>query len=338
MRSHATLFLLLLLVLGAALGGCLDRTETITVHPNGAVDIVHRIRGDGGDLDGGAARYPGPEAWTVERSVEKEDGQEKHVLVARASFASAKDIPTHFGPADGPFAAQALHFTTGVDIRREDGRTVYRFARVYAPRTWGPYRYFDQRAFPESVRELTEGGRRFETLSPEQQRRVLAAHVENEKLKMQHWAQVAIDAVAPDHPRRIDAILSARAAIADYCAAQLSPAALEGVLARPPEEVAALAQRTQRDVRALAAGAARGTLGLDAAGEAEVAAAYDTARRDYEVTEDLGDENFTVRLRLPGRLVADNGNAHEDGCVVWKFGGEDLRDRSHTLLAVSVVE
>ena len=80
-------------LVGAALlgsTGCLEHEETLTVHPDGSLEVSYVIHGDGEDLDQGAAAQPGGAPWTVERTTRaKQDGKLEHVL--RGFAARARD-------------------------------------------------------------------------------------------------------------------------------------------------------------------------------------------------------------------------------------------------------
>ena len=60
--------------------------------------------------------------------------------------------------------------------------------------------------------------------------------------------------------------------------------------------------------------------------------------RTYAVSEDLGGENFEIRVILPGRIVGHNGEDGMQGDVVWRFTGKSMRDREIELLASSRVD
>ncbi len=56
----------------------------------------------------------------------------------------------------------------------------------------------------------------------------------------------------------------------------------------------------------------------------------------HQVTEDLMDESFEVRVDLPGRVLKSNAKAMDTGVLIWKFEGEDLADDDITLSALSL--
>lgn len=324
------------------LAGCLEREEAVTVTPDGALEVVHTIRGDAGDLDGGAARYPTAGPWEARREVRpRDDGKEEHVLVARARFASAAEVPTHFGAPGEPEGAP-LQMTTRLAVVAEPGATRYVFARTYGARAWGDYRVLHARAFDQQVRALLapeRGG--FDALSGAEQDRVFQAVIEWERGKARRWTEQALRAAAPDRAEAPLARLAAQDAVGAFFARELpveraralfdlaraDPARLEGELrglqARHDHEVSEALRR------ALALGPEQAT---------RLREALEAERRTFEVTEDLGDERFVVRLRLPGRVERHDADAVEDGALVWRFTGEELRDREVTLLATSVLE
>ncbi len=325
------------LLLPLTLSGCLERQETITVRPDGSLEVVHVIRGDAADLDGGAARYPSGPPFEVERSTRvKEDGKEEHVLSARAVFPHAAAVPDRFGDGD----ATALHLDTRLERTAEAGGTRYTFARTYAPREWADYRFFHARAFPDEVKALLQRPGGLDALAPEERRRVLGAVVAYERLKAQRWSDAALREAAPGGPSPAHR-LAVREAVAAFFARELPIEAVESLLdlaRRAPGELATrsreLQARHDQEVTAVAATVA----GLTPEQQAAFAQAVGRERRAFEVSEDLGDERFVVRLRLPGRVLAHNADAVEDGALVWRFSGEDLRERRHDLLATSLLE
>ncbi len=62
---------------------------------------------------------------------------------------------------------------------------------------------------------------------------------------------------------------------------------------------------------------------------------YDLARAAHAGTEDLADEKWEVRVRLPGEIVAYNADTIDGNETVWHFGGEFLTDRGQVLMVTS---
>ena len=329
----------LLLLACLALAGCLERIESITLHADGSLDVEHRVTGDADDLDQGAASYPTRAPWNVARTTRrKEDGKVEHILTARARFGSAAEMPTRFAVLGDPFGDRALAFTTEVTVRREEGRAHYRFVRRYRPRTWAPYAHFWRRAFPPDIQEMIDDPDNLWRRTDEERGRLIRAILDFQCMQIQHWAEDALAAVAPEEPLRPEALLAARDAVRSYRSAHLGSAAMERVLAQPVEEIDAFTTAFHREVNDRIVEVVAKRLGFDANRAANFRTALAVAAHDFEITHDLEDENFVVRLEMPGRLTGDNGDAHQGGEVVWRFDDEDLRDRAHVLIATSVVE
>jgi hypothetical protein len=64
---------------------------------------------------------------------------------------------------------------------------------------------------------------------------------------------------------------------------------------------------------------------------------FDFHRKAWKVTEDLNDERFTIRVEMPGQIVAHNGDNRAGNIVTWTFAGEFLHDRTIELLVTSRV-
>ena len=55
-------------------------------------------------------------------------------------------------------------------------------------------------------------------------------------------------------------------------------------------------------------------------------------------TEDLSDEHWEVRVRMPGEVIAHNADKVENGELVWEFPALAIQDRDHKLKATSRVQ
>jgi len=314
--------LLLLALLVLPLCGCLERVETITVRPDGSLHVRHEFDAAGGDLDSGAAGAPAGDPWkTGRRTYEADNGEVHHVLEAEAEFASAADVPGHLGER----SERGLRFTTRLDVREEDGRKVYAFERRYAPRAWAANEAYIDEAFPEKLREVVRTGDGLEDLTKKERRRLVEGLILHEKLQKRDWAMRAAGDGVGDR-------LAARAAVDAYYDRALSVEDVEAVLDgdRDSDDVADEVYAGLRDAVAARVRARRG-----AEAAKRVRARLDLERRGFQVTTDLGDETFEVRLALPGEVKAHNADGVEDGRLVWKFHGKDFRDREQVLLAVS---
>lgn len=335
-RTLRLLFPLLLLVL-LLLGGCLEREESIEIAADGSVKVTHELRGDGGDLDGGAASLPMSAPFAVERFIrEKENGDEEHVVVAKIGYANVSEMPESFADPDDPKASKALRFTTKlITEEREDG-THYIFIRRYEPRSWATFSYHRNREIPEEVQEIMNSGPITE-LDTDDRQRVLVALGNYERRKNHVWASQALEAFELDESLRLLAELAVNRAIDRYFSERLTLPHLERLVHLPEPEIVEEAARIEHDLIHVALDAATERLELDADARASFEEELGLARHEFMVNEDLSDENFTVNVAMPGRLIEDNADSVRGSTATWRFHGNHLRDREHVLVAHSVV-
>jgi hypothetical protein len=315
--------------------GCLDRIETITVRTDGSIEIEHRLEGDGDDLDGGACRRPQSGPWTLKRWTTVQDsGDERHHLSARATFARAEAVPRRFGRDGDPLAERALQFDTKLVVREGRDRTYYRFERTYEPRAWAPYDYRYRRAFPGDLYDVATKGEGLDELDDEQRRALVDGLLRLSRETMQYWADRAIARHDEGEEHVPDTQIAVRAVIDTYFRQHVSAEAFLTALKSDVDRIDALTEGLYRDVTRLTLQAWAEARGAE---DPTLAHALALERHDYDVTHDLEDESFTVRVKMPGRVLGHNADAAEDGYLVWKFHGRDLRDRRQRLVATSEV-
>jgi len=337
MSESRALHLLGGLALLLATTSCLEREEELRVEADGSVQVVHTIRGQGADIDGGEAGVPSGRDYTITRTVENagtddEKDDEKTILVATARYASVAALPDRFEDPSAEHSEASLRFPTELRIVEEaDGRH-FILTRRYLPREWARFDLHHRRAFPTEMKERLER-QPPEELTDLERREVLSAFAEFERGKWEEWLRDAVVATFPAEGRPLLAFHAGRAALVRHFAEHASPEQLEALLATSPEEI----ERASREFeRALDHALLEAVAGVDPDGLGEPSrkrflAALAGARRSTHVTEDLGDETFIVRVRLPGRVIAHNADGIEDGFAVWIFDGQDLRDREQRI-------
>lgn len=331
---NATAVRLVVAATGAVLLGCLSREETIEIRPDGSVTVRHEIRGDKGDMDGGAARLPGPPFQLQRSTVKKDDGKTEELLIARASFAKVADIPQSFSRPGDPFPERALRFTTTLDMRQEGEFTYYRFERRYTPRHWADYGAFLRRAFPKEIEELVSDTDRLAQAPTEKKREVVEAFLLFERLKLQHQTERATASLAKGR-QPTDAQLAILAAVRDYFEHQVSVNDLVELLWETEPKILQATSRIAAGARKVVVDRATREFGLDEAGRKRLEKNLAAEEQDLDVSRDLEDEGFTVRVRMPGDLIGHNGDKALADEVTFRFNGEDLRDRDVVLVATS---
>jgi hypothetical protein len=59
------------------------------------------------------------------------------------------------------------------------------------------------------------------------------------------------------------------------------------------------------------------------------------ATLEWEVTNDLGDENFTVKVEMPGSIVKSSADKVEGNRAEWNFNAEKFRDQDYVMSVTS---
>ena len=128
-------------VLLCALAGCMRRKETITINPDGRVNISLEYDGGLADVTEGDAMPSEASGWQVvteERVTETDDGKpsKEMTITGEASFEPGGPLPFTFGDPDDPYFDAYLHFPTTLVVEERPDGTYYHFYRVYDSRPW----------------------------------------------------------------------------------------------------------------------------------------------------------------------------------------------------------
>lgn len=330
---------LTLVALGAlALAGCLTRTEIIDVGADGRVTVLHLIKGHPGDLAGGAAHLP-RHGYTVRAWEQGEGDEEEAYLEARASYASAEEMPTTFATADDPTRPVSLQFETSVVRTVEGGATYYRFRRTFRARDWADYREAWRRSFsPEMLRLLDSPKLDLQGLARDQLRELVEGLITYEREKVDRWGRAALVAAGASAIATADARMDLHRALDAWFRRNVTVDSLERLVRDADGDLDDRTDTIHADVRRVVLDGIAKRLSLDAAGRARATRAYDLARSDFEISDDLRDEDFVIQVKLPGEVLRHNGTRRAGRVVEWRFDGESLRDRNVVLEAVSVVK
>ncbi len=320
--------------------GCVKRTETIKIEPDGTAHLEVVFDGDLEDVRTGDAMLADHGAWDVEERIEKDDdGDEDLRRTARLTVAPGGEFPTHFAGDDHDLALLALGFSTSLDIEERPDGTYYHFRRLYHRREWARIDYF-RRTFVEDELEKLDNKDMAE-LTAEEQRSVAQALIDLEGVKTLMLAEAAALALEP--PLRQDSSLAIHRAIWQvFEAIEVNP--VVELLRMEGDEAEAQIKTTVEEVHQELEQRIEQVLGAsDPSGRSARAFLdqLDLERRRYAITEDLADDNFEITVELPGRIVGHNsldGIGEVGGSSVrWEFDGKWLYDRDQILMATSVV-
>lgn len=319
------------------LAGCLERKEIIRVHRDGAVDFKVELSGAPDEFAAGGDALPTERSgWDVEDRIETDkDGKERQTRVATRHVGARRPLPDSYAEERSREYETSLRFPTEVTVEpREDG-TYYHFRRVYEPRESARFEYYSK-MLEESGALKEVSGKDPEELTDEQRENVLRALRMVEAHKRAEFVRSAVESLEPPWPQ--DYALRLQRALLDHFAQTDLEHVLE--LLRQPQSAERDAQVNQfgEELIAGATRALEGELRELRVPRRQTDAFLDAYQREEKrrkVTEDLGDERWTVRVELPGELVAHNGDEVEDGFVVWHFPAKAIMDREQVLMATS---
>lgn len=324
----------LLPLLAVALGGCLERKERVRVERDGSVELRVELVGDPQDFETGDALPEKTAGWRVHDTDETDaGGNPRRRRVAVRRFAAGTPLPDAYARPDDPQYDAALHFPTTVTIERRPDGTYYHFRRVYHGREKARFEIY-RKTLEQVLEPLRETPP--DQMSAEQRASLVGALWTFEALKQAEYVMIAGEDFLDRWPQ--DRLLGLRQAVLEHYR-KLGVDRLAELLGEPESpqrnaEIERIGQRLTRGVRELLEQRLR-ALHVPRSQVREFVEAYDLARAAHAVTEDLSDERWEVRVRLPGEIVAHNADAIENGEAVWHFGGEFLMDRDQVLMVTS---
>ena len=365
------------LFLALGLAACLENEEEIVIHEDGSVDVRIAAKGDLRDLSngypvplgsGGELRTEDARTWVsligsdtgsaaVQARVDEVEWPNPDAarngdvrLEVGLRFDSVYDLPQFYAPVAEPYRTAFLRRSTTLDVRAPSGRKVYVFERVFHRRSSSRQGALE-RAFEELPENLQGKLEREESLRPDEWRTVEELVRDSFQNVAEAFARDAIlglytkgDASLP--PKVIPSILEdvRRAAVRLVTVERLSSIYIRFQTATNEEEEEE-GSRMVRDLEESLHQSIRDSLrrGLSREGVAEntqnaILFGLEWGFTAYAHTDDIGDEGFKVRVKLPGTLISGNHDSEAEGYAVWEFKGETLHEGDVVLRAVSVLE
>ncbi|MCB9850473.1 MAG: hypothetical protein H6817_07175 [Phycisphaerales bacterium] len=343
--------------------GCVRRLELIEVRQDGSAKLMTRFEGDPDDVRGGDAVPSAESGWRVDTAAEKDGDRDKLVVTAERDIPAGADLPTTYAAADAANHSHVLEFPTTITVDKRPEGTYYHFRRVYRSRRWAEYDYTATAILENgNIKELKQKSP--DTLNADEMQSVANAYVRAEAARTLTFVDAALATVQDDVPQ--DFRLDIReAASAVYDDADLR-AKVVTLLTDKDSDKSGDSIMAGLQERVLAAIANAGEQHhVSAKDMSRIRAAYESARTDHAISEDIGDDVWTVAVRLPGRIIAHNSekedekpksadeattppteftlDAMNDGFLRdvdrcgWSFEGKALYDRDVVLMATSFV-
>ena len=320
--------------------GCLDRTETIRVHPNGAVDIRAQFESESQDefKDGDITPEVGS-GWDVaENTITTDDGKTKYRLNATQSFGPGEKLPFTFARHGDLNRDLYLQFPTKLVIEQRNDDRYYHFIRTYEPR-WYAQVMGKVDVINERVKKIIAdaGGGEEKDLPPTVKRRVIELYVQSALARMEAFAREAFIVSNPNSPP--DVWLVAHEAITDFRKTADYPQLMTMIDQIQEEKDDRLFQQLEDDFDSAVIDRIQSA--LRSTGRAGDLSAflrnYQRNKTEFHITEDLNDDSFTIRIDMPGVIVGSNADERQGNTLVWKFSGKMMHDRRIELLATSRV-
>jgi hypothetical protein len=337
----------------SSLSACVERKEHLKISPQGSVEwhVTHETDSLSELYEGDAVpRIAG--GWFVEQQEvpkpvqakpdQEDNGPEvKYLLIADAIFPPAQALPSNYGlPTEGD-ADLYLQFPTTVTIEDRADGVYYHFARTYESRPWAQIELLRKALVDEPLKELDGVDPRFWTT----EQRIAALHAlasfETEKALI--FARAAFKHASPDGPQ--DAWLLVRQHMRD-CIDLLNYEDLAKLLEprETREEESARGQAIAAEIKRFELmqvdhlkDALRTQAGYGGAQIKKFFVEFERQKKAYAITEDLGDDQFTITVEMPGEIIASNADSTARSTGIWVLNGSMFRDREVELMATSRV-
>ncbi|MCP4594687.1 MAG: hypothetical protein GY842_28475 [bacterium] len=337
--QRTILYTILFTIPAAGVLGCVKRSERIRVTPDGAVAIlVEYTEADSlAELRDGDAAPSVKDGWKVKEWSEDEgEDNEKYYLTAEKQFPRGASLPDTFAGSSAD-ADLYLQFPTTLTIEQRTDGTYYHLRRVYPPRLhWASLGAFSEARLKEPEKRL-EGK---EELSQQDWRVLLGALVDIELNKMTTFGRAAFLDVSPDMPQ--DGWLHAHTALHSITN-ELDGERVAKLLADSDEAereraLEAEAEAFEARTLELMTAALREFAGYDDAQISRFVERFEWYGRHFEISEDLSDESFKLRVDMPGEIVASNAREIDGQRAKWKFDGTAIRDGGLEVMVTSRVK
>jgi len=331
--SRAALCVLLLILTA---GGCLRREITYNITKEGSCTVHFLASGDKNDLQSGDMLPSGP-PWELKRYERKKpNGKTESCLEAVAEFAKVGDIPASFAPKGAPLATAYLQAPIEFKTWKEKRDSFYEFRQTYKARSWARY---DDLLREEVGADLLELLRRydFEHLTPDEQAAVLESLARWQMRIIYSHLELALQKTAAEQKLPKEAVRKTLRAAADYLDGLVTFDLVKKRMALPDKERAKLWEndlaKAREQVRKLVLTNLK--VSPDSKTFRRFAELLDLAEKEYEVTNDLGDDSFVVKVCMPGIITDTNAKEHTQNVATWKFRGAEFRDKDYTIYVKS---
>ena len=363
-----------LVVLALTATACLENEEEIRIRPDGSARVVVTARGDLPDLAGG---YPIPlgapwsprtqdtERWIRELGADTGSaavrrrldeitwsGVAKHEeeveLSVSRELRSVEDWPRWFAPRDEPYRTAYLERGAKLEIIERGARTIYVFERVYHGVDYG--RLDASRREDEALAGIWD---RFDERDPFtdgewRDIRDGLARIAGDVAEL-YLREALVDVVTEgpfgDGALPLDAVPAMVRDVRQAADALVTLGKLQHlnhlVYTEQEDETGRFLEEYEREYRDTLRRVLAETLAAAGVADPTIHAAgysLEWSFTAFDQWADLADEQFVVKVEMPGVLIGGNFHGSSGNVAEWRFDGETLRLGDVVMRVVSVLE
>jgi len=307
--------------------GCIERHYSYKMNLDGSCEFTYEAKGDSADIYDPVGSYPESPFFNVTTRHETDDsGRTSFVLEAKALF-HHDTIPAVLGLREVPWTEILLHHPAKFSHTDFFLFNRYHFQLTFVGRKRDAIEGDRWRYIPDECRVLESGK---DSLLSEEERATLE----------EKYAAGMILWNLERYRMRLHEII--RRSLALHPEIKISPAWIDSANAdldslldlhfRAVQYLAAEKKLDQislewwKDLEPAAQQIILENLNIigDAALANEILRVSQLLEMQHQVSEDLSDESFEIRLDMPGRVTHSNSQTMEKGVLVWKYIGEDF--------------
>jgi len=345
---------------------CLEQEEEIVVHADGSVTLTVTGRGHDHDLtEGYAVPLHGPfvaqndETRRWMRTVGEDTGSaltrerfesggweatdpDRMQLVSRAEFASAEELPAGYAPPAEPYASAYLQRDAQLNIEEKNGKRIYTFVRTFEGRTHAGWQLWDaeiERIGKESLDNFDNWDQAEFTRVAKIMTAGIMRHgealVRSSLLPIYTEGEATLDTAGFERVVAETTAACGRLLTVESFAEHLVWARDVKPTGEGPDRDAELGN----NIRDAARAAMRAGLEAEEVAEPVINAVLERFEWNCtasDCTDDLGDENITLRVHMPGTILGGNYDRIEEGAAYWRFEAKALKGGGRTMCVVSV--
>ncbi|WP_372365020.1 hypothetical protein [Candidatus Uabimicrobium sp. HlEnr_7] len=321
-----TKYLLLFIFIG--LTGCLERKEEVKIDKDGSIYAKWKIKGDKQDVVNGL-QLPS-KSFTVEQKEIVENDKKRFVHKASGKFANIDSYTKAL-----TFSEEDLQIEQNLRIEKNGSKTYYFFSREYQGRDWWKFERLKKQEIDQKLtKRVSKKG--IDSLSLEERSKFLNGLANFEVKKRLLIIEDALGQAIIEKQFALSAIDNTLSKLDEKYREIISAQTIELFLSLSKQQQAQKITLSEQKINEYNSQILNENFASYPV--SEIQKHIHKAKKLYQLSEDIMDENFKVHLTLPGRIISTNGERIEKNGVFWETNGKSLANRNVMLQAVSVVE